>query len=162
MIDVVEILKNGHGGIGENSLMGLNFINDINVSGWSGGMNISMVEKKTHFMKDLILPHFRQEETVIYLLRKDFDLNDYASDVIKKVVKEHEYFRNRIQELQNMRGSLEIFDLEVFVQFRKEFNKLMEGLFKHAEYEDTHLFPLFRRMLKPEHIRYIEDKWKMG
>ncbi len=158
IIDVIEILKNGHGGIQETILLRKKYIDSIGIESELGTDAVKILKKKMEFLNDVMIPHFRQEEVAIFLIRNEIDMKTTEGEIIRKVLEEHVDFRERIDAfiedtLINTKESIQI------PLFKNKFNKLLNDILEHAEFEDEELFPIIRNRINPGHIKYIKEKW---
>ena len=93
-----------------------------------------------YFEKYLLLPHFKQEENVVFLLSDD--------KLVQKAIDQHQQIKNLISELPGAK------DVEGILQ------KLAALVDDHVRYEERELFPHLESLLSYEQLESIGKQLK--
>jgi hemerythrin-like domain-containing protein len=150
---VLEIIYKTHTRGTEKALFTIDFVrkfNDENI--------FSKLADILQFFYKHIPIHFKYEEIVIGVLTSKYELSEKEKQLIENILSEHNLMTKNFQAIKELTAKKEGSGDGAQEQLVELVNDTLDMLIKHAEMEDTLLYPLADAKLRDEHLELIKKE----
>ncbi|MBN1621261.1 MAG: hemerythrin domain-containing protein [Endomicrobiales bacterium] len=146
---IIEIIFNTHHVVSEKVIM-LRAI----VKRYSAENLLENTESILNFFNKILVEHFKKEDELIKVIRRDIKLTDIESKIISEISEEHTIFLKDFSRLTEIAGNLKPELKEDFIEIC---NNVTDKLTIHAEKEDNVIYRIGKEQLNRQQLDEIED-----
>ena len=150
--DIIDIICQSHGEIREK----LVFIKELLVVFDKDNVWKDIRDVLNFFDKNIV-KHFKDEEILISVLKRDTQLQTDESEIIIQILQEHKELLEKYEDLKKIAEKFDYDNQTIKENFVMLSHNIIEKLLSHAEYEDKNFFPFVRQKLKKKQLKEIEE-----
>ena len=151
--DIIDIIYSEHTSGHEK----LEVIKDTFDAVFNSKHSLNKVHKYLALFNKHIEDHFKKEELMIKIMKKECALSEEETSLIHDILKEHNMLLKKFNFLSEAAGVGDVNKRKEKKILFRLINDLTESIMKHAEKEDDCLYPIVREKLDPEHLQQLES-----
>lgn len=116
----------------------------------------SDVKQIIDFFNNEVVEHFKIEESMITIAKKNPKNTDGELKVMEEILEEHALIRQNLKGLNEIYRRFDNFDRDIKGSFIETSHKIIDMIVKHAEKEDKDLFPVLRKKISSNDLSKIK------